>query len=147
MNVAIFRGGCLTGPQHAGVELHGFLSYIIKCALTKKRYTVFGYKGKQVRDQIHCADVISAFEHFIDNPRKGEVYNIGGCKENTASILEIIDTLRDEHNAPLDYKVTGNSRSGDHICYYTDMAKFKAHYPSWKKQWSLTNIISSMINR
>jgi len=147
MNVAVFRGGCLTGPQHAGVELHGFLSYIIKCAINKKPYTVFGYKGKQVRDQIHCADVISAFEYFIDSPHKGEVYNIGGCKENSSSILEIIDTLDDVYGIPLDHEIMNDNRPGDHICYYTNMTKFKTHYPLWKKQWSLNDIISEMINR
>jgi len=145
MNVGIFRGGCLTGPQHAGVELHGFLSYIIKCAALKKHYTIFGYKGKQVRDQIHCSDVISAFEEYINNPRPGEVYNIGGCKQNSASILEIIDLLKKNHKLDLKYTLSDSNRVGDHICYYSNMDKFKSHYPGWKIKRSLPDIIEEMV--
>ena len=145
MNVGVFRGGCLTGPQHAGVELHGFLSYIIKCAAQKKHYTIFGYKGKQVRDQIHCSDVISAFEEYISNPRPGEVYNIGGCKENSASILEIIDLLKRNHKLDLKYTLSDSNRIGDHICYYSNMDKFKSHYPGWKINRSLPDIIEEMV--
>jgi CDP-paratose 2-epimerase len=145
MNVGVFRGGCLTGPQHAGVELHGFLSYIIKCASTKTPYTIFGYKGKQVRDQIHCADVISAFEAYIQNPIPGAVYNIGGCKENAASVLEIINLLRDDYDLELNYTLSDENRVGDHICYYSDMSKFKCDYPSWKIQHSLKDIIREMV--
>ena len=147
MNVGVFRGGCLTGPQHAGVELHGFLSYIIKCAVTGKPYTIFGYKGKQVRDQIHCADVISAFESYIQNPKPGEVYNIGGCKENAASVIEVIESLREDHGVELDYTVSDKNRVGDHICYYSDMTKFKTHYPDWKIKHSLDDIIAEMVER
>ena len=145
MNVGIFRGGCLTGPQHAGVELHGFLSYIIKCAVKGNFYTIFGYKGKQVRDQIHCSDVITAFDCFIENPKPGEVYNLGGCKENSASILEVIDILKEQHDLDLNYKITNDNRSGDHVCYYTDMSKFKNDYPEWKTMWSLQDIIDDII--
>ena len=145
MNVGVFRGGCLTGPQHAGVELHGFLSYIIKCAATGTPYTIFGYKGKQVRDQIHCADVISAFETYIQNPKPGAVYNIGGGKENAASVLEVINILEKNHGMKLNYTLSDENRVGDHICYYTDMSRFKADYPTWKIKHSLEDIIDEMV--
>jgi CDP-paratose 2-epimerase len=145
MNVGIFRGGCLTGPQHAGVELHGFLSYIVKCALDDVPYTIFGYKGKQVRDQIHCNDVISCFDHFIENPKKGEVYNLGGGKENAASVLEVIDLIEELSGKKLNYTQDPENRIGDHICYYTDMSKFQRDYPNWVKKYSLRDIIKEMI--
>ena len=145
MNVGIFRGGCLTGPQHAGAELHGFLSYIVKCAITGAPYTIFGYKGKQVRDQIHCSDVISAFEYYIANPKPGEVYNIGGCKNNAASILEIIEMLKKNHDLLLNYTIADDNRVGDHICYYTDMSKFESDYSGWKIKWSLQDIVGDIV--
>ena len=145
LNVGIFRGGCLTGPQHAGVELHGFLSYIIKCALSGKKYTVFGYKGKQVRDQIHSIDVIKAFENFIENPKKGEVYNIGGGFKNSASVLEIINILKNRYDLHLDNRISEENRVGDHICYYTDLSKLKSHFPNWNISRSLDRIIDEMI--
>ena len=145
LNVGIFRGGCLTGPQHAGVELHGFLSYILKCAISNTQYTIFGYKGKQVRDQIHSYDVISAFEKFIENPKKGEVYNIGGGYENSASILEIIDKVESSYNIKFNYTISDENRSGDHICYYSDLTKLKSHFPSWSVSKSLDEIIDEII--
>ena len=145
LNVGIFRGGCLTGPQHAGVELHGFLSYIIKCALNKKHYTIFGYNGKQVRDQIHSIDVIRAFESFIGHPRKGEVYNIGGGYENSASIIEIISLLREKYDLEFNYSLDHKNRVGDHICYYTDLSKIKGHLPGWNITKSLEDIVEEII--
>jgi CDP-paratose 2-epimerase len=145
INTGIFRGGCLTGPQHAGVELHGFLSYIVKCAIHAKPYVIFGYKGKQVRDQIHSSDVISAFEYFIESPVPGDVYNIGGGKENSASILEVIDIIKDITGQSLLYDVSDTNRSGDHICYYTDLSKLKHRFPGWKITRSLREIISEII--
>jgi len=145
MNVGIFRGGCLTGPQHAGVELHGFLSYIVKCAVSSKPYVINGYKGKQVRDQIHSSDVIAAFNCFIENPHQGEVYNIGGGKENSASILEVIDSIEDITGHRLLYDISEVNRVGDHICYYTDLSKFKRHYPSWNITRSLRGIIEEIV--
>ena len=145
MNTAAFRGGCLTGPQHAGVELHGFLSYIVKCALTGKHYTIYGYKGKQVRDQIHSYDVISAFDNFIKNPKQGEVYNIGGQKENSASVLEIIQLIHKLSGKKLNYSLSQKNRAGDHICYYSDMTKFKNDYPNWTQQYTLEDIIKQII--
>jgi len=145
MNVGVFRGGCLTGPQHTGVKLHGFLSYIVKCAAAGIPYTIFGYKGKQVRDQIHCADVISAFEQYIESPTPGAVYNLGGCKENSASILEVIDILKNDYDLNLDYSLSDQNRVGDHICYYTDMTKFKNVYPGWKIRRSLHDIVAEIV--
>ncbi|MAG02055.1 NAD-dependent epimerase [Candidatus Pacearchaeota archaeon] len=145
LNVGVFRGGCLTGPQHSAVELHGFLTYIVDCAVNNKPYTIFGYKGKQVRDQIHSFDVVNAFYHFYRNPRKGEVYNIGGCKENAASVLEVIEILKRDYDLDLEYSYDGKNRMGDHICYYSDMGKFKKDYPEWKITLNLRDIISEIV--
>ena len=145
LNVGIFRGGCLTGPQHAGVELHGFLSYIVKCAISEKPYTIFGYEGKQVRDQIHSCDVISAFNKFIENPKEGEVYNIGGGRENSASILEVIQILEADHNLQLNHNISDINRVGDHICYYTDLSKLKSHFQGWTTTKDLNEIIEEII--
>jgi len=145
LNTGIFRGGCLTGPKHAGVELHGFLSYIIKCAIHERPYVIFGYKGKQVRDQIHSSDVINAFQCFIENPRQGEVYNIGGGKENSASILEVINTIEDISGHRLSYSISDTNRAGDHICYYTNLSKLKSHFPRWKITISLREIVEEII--
>jgi len=145
LNVGIFRGGCLTGPQHSAVELHGFLSYIIDCATNKKPYTIFGYKGKQVRDQIHSSDVVNAFYHFYKNPKKGIAYNLGGCKENSASVLEIIRLLKEEFDLHLNYKYQEQNRIGDHICYYSDMSKFKKDFPDWKIRNDLLKIIGDVV--
>jgi len=145
LNTGIFRGGCLTGPQHAGVELHGFLSYIVKCALQEKPYVIFGYKGKQVRDQIHSSDVISAFNRFIENPIPGEVFNIGGGKENSASILEVINLIEDITGRRLMYDISESNRAGDHICYYTDLSKLRQKFPGWKITRSLREIIEEIV--
>jgi len=145
MNTATFRGGCLTGPHHAGVELHGFLSYLVAQALTEGPYTIFGYKGKQVRDQIHSADVVSAFWAYAEDPRPGAVYNLGGGKANAASLLECVEAvaLRSGKRPTLTYDET--NRVGDHICYYTDMGRFRADYPSWRQRWTLDAIIDEMV--
>ena len=146
LDIGVFRGGCLTGPQHSAVELHGFLAYIVYCAVNKIPFTIFGYKGKQVRDQIHSYDVVTAFNEFYKNPKKGEAYNIGGTKANTASILEIIDFLRDKFNLNLNHTYLEKNREGDHICYYTDMSKFKKHYPEWKITKSFEDITQEIIS-
>ena len=147
MNVGIFRVGCLTGPQHSGVELHGFLSYIVKCAISEKQYTIFGYKGKQVRDQIHSSDVVSLFDSFIENPKKGEVYNLGGGKENSASILEIIDIIQNISGKRLKSVYSNVARKGDHICYYSDLSKIKSHFPEYNIKYSLKDIVEEIVNR
>lgn len=131
MPTACLRGGCLTGPNHSGVELHGFLSYLIRCNLEEREYTVYGYKGKQVRDNIHSYDVARFIEEFIKAPRVAEVYNIGGGKDNTCSILEAFDMISGISGIPMKYKYSDVNRIGDHICYYSDLSKMKAHYPDW----------------
>lgn len=131
MPTACLRGGCLTGPNHSGVELHGFLSYLIKCNLEEKEYTVFGYKGKQVRDNIHSYDVARFIEEFINAPRVAEVYNLGGGKDNTCSILEAFDLISSISGKKMKYNYNEINRIGDHICYYSDLTKMKAHYPKW----------------
>jgi len=131
MPTAVLRGGCLTGPSHSGVELHGFLSYLIKCNLEGKEYTIFGYKGKQVRDNIHSFDVARFIEEFISNPRVAEVYNIGGGKDNTCSIIEAFSHIEDISGKKMLYTYNDTNRIGDHICYYSDLRKMKQHYPNW----------------
>lgn len=136
----VLRGGCLTGPNHTGVELHGFLSYLIKCNLEGKVYHVFGYKGKQVRDNIHSLDVARFMEEFIKAPRVGEVYNIGGGKENTCSIWEAFEMIEKLSGKKMIYDYTDENRIGDHICYYSDLSKMRAHYPGWNITRSLEQI-------
>jgi CDP-paratose 2-epimerase len=144
MKVGIFRGGCLTGENHSVVQLHGFLSYLVKVARTGECYTIFGYKGKQVRDQIHSTDVIAAFEAFARNPRPGEVYNLGGGRENSASILECISKIETILDKKIQYTYMDGARVGDHICYISDLSKFKSHYPQWTITWSLDRILEKM---
>lgn len=131
MNTCVLRGGCLTGPSHSGVELHGFLSYLIKCNLEEREYTIFGYKGKQVRDNIHSYDVARFIEEFIAAPRVAEVYNLGGGKDNTISIWEAFTLIENISGKQMHYRYDQQHRSGDHICYYSDLRKMKAHYPNW----------------
>ncbi len=145
LKTGIFRGGCLTGPQHAGVELHGFLNYLVKVALEEGPYTIFGYKGKQVRDQIHCHDVINAFWHFAQNPRPGEVYNLGGGKANAASLLECVSMIEERTGKKPKLTYSDTNRIGDHICYYSDLRKLKEHYPGWDLSYSLDKIVDEMI--
>jgi CDP-paratose 2-epimerase len=140
MPTACLRGGCLTGPNHTGVELHGFLSYLVKCNLERKEYTVFGYKGKQVRDNIHSYDVARFIEEFIKAPRIAEVYNIGGGKSNTCSILEAFDLISSISGIPMNWKYKDENRIGDHICYYSDLSKMKNHYPAWDITKNLNDI-------
>jgi CDP-paratose 2-epimerase len=130
MRTCVLRGGCLTGVRHAGAELHGFLSYFFKAAAEGRRYTIFGYKGKQVRDQIYSTDIARFMEEFIRAPRCGEVYNLGGGKGNSVSIIECIDRVT-QLGFKLDYTYDEKNRVGDHICYYSDLSKMKAHYPNW----------------
>ncbi len=145
LNVGIFRGGCWTGPQHSAVELHGFAVYIIDCAINNKKYTIFGHKGKQVRDQIHSKDVVRAFYEFYEKPKQGIVYNLGGGKYNSASILETIDILRQDFGLKLNHMYSKQNRIGDHICYYTDMSKFKKDYHNWKVRINLHDEIKEII--
>lgn len=145
MNVGVFRGGCLTGPNHSGVELHGFLSYFIHVAMTGGTYKIFGYKGKQVRDNIHSYDVIQAFEAFRKNPRPGEVYNLGGGKENSISIIEAISLVEKMTGKKVKTEYYDQNRIGDHICYYSDLSKLRTHFPEWKLTKNLTDIFTEII--
>jgi CDP-paratose 2-epimerase len=137
MKTAIFRGGCLTGPAHAGAELHGFLAYLMKCTVLGKPYTIFGYKGKQVRDNIHSHDLVDAFWHFIQKPRSGEVYNIGGSRHSNCSMLEAIQLCEEISGKKLEFTYKEDNRSGDHIWYISDVSKFQSHYPDWKYRYDL----------
>jgi CDP-paratose 2-epimerase len=143
MPVGVFRGGCLTGPQHAAVELHGYLGYIVLCAVTGRPYTVYGYKAKQVRDQIHCHDVATLFLEFYQHPRYGEVYNMGGGRANSLSILETIDILR-EMGYKLQHRYDPTNRMGDHICYISSLDKIHRHFPQWKMEYDLHRIIDDI---
>ena len=145
MNTCIFRGGCLTGPSHSGVELHGFLSYLVKVALTGGTYSVYGYKAKQVRDNIHSHDVVRAIEEFAANPRPGQVYNLGGGRGNSISMLEAIAKIAQMTGKNLDWKYVQEARKGDHICYISDLSKFQSHYPNWKITRNLDTIFQEII--
>jgi len=139
------RGGCLTGPNHTGVELHGFLSYLVKCNLEGKEYKVFGYKGKQVRDNIHSLDVARFMAAFVESPKSGEVYNLGGGKTNSTSILEAFALVERFSGKKQVYSYLDQNRIGDHICYYSDLRKMKAHYPSWDITLSLEETIRQIV--
>jgi CDP-paratose 2-epimerase len=145
MRVGVFRGGCLTGPTHSGVELHGFLSYLVKVAVTGGTYSVFGYQAKQVRDNIHSHDVVRAIEEFAANPRPGEVYNLGGGRENSVSMLEAIAKIEQMSGKKLAWKYVDKNRIGDHICYISNLAKFKSHYPNWRITVPLDEIFRQII--
>ena len=146
MPVGVFRGGCLTGPNHAGVELHGYLNYIVRCAVLGVPYKIFGYQGKQVRDQIHSYDVLQLFLRYYERPRCGEVYNLGGGRSNSISILETIDALAAMgHQLPYNYDE--QNRIGDHICYYSDLTKIKSHFPAWRLQYDLPRILEEIVTR
>ena len=125
-------GGCLTGPNHSGVELHGFLSYLVRCNLGGELYRVYGYKGKQVRDNIHSYDVVQFIAAFIDAPRSGEVYNLGGGFENSVSILEAFQLVESLTGRPMRHEYDDRPRAGDHICYYSDLGRIHRHYPGWR---------------
>lgn len=145
LRTGVFRGGCLTGPQHAGVELHGFLNYLVRAAVREAPYTIFGYKGKQVRDQIHSHDVVSAFWHFARDPRPGEVYNLGGGRENSASLLECLDLVERACGTRPRVTYSDQNRVGDHICYYSDLRKLRSHYPDWRLTYSLARIVEETV--
>ena len=145
MPTCCLRGGCLTGPNHSGVELHGFLSYLVKCNLEGREYKIFGYKGKQVRDNIHSEDVSRFIFAFSNAPRAGEVYNLGGGKANSCSILEAFQIVEKFSGKPMRYAYQDENRIGDHICYYSDLRKMKAHYPNWYITKSLEQTIGEIV--
>ncbi|NNJ26227.1 GDP-mannose 4,6-dehydratase [Planctomycetes bacterium LzC2] len=145
MKTCTFRGGCLTGSRHAGAQQHGFLNYLVKTAVAGQPYTIFGYGGKQVRDQIHAEDVARAAEAVYQNPRPGEVYNLGGGRENAASVLECIELIAELSGRRLEPGYRDEPRRGDHICYITDLTKFRSHYPEWDLTWTLSAIVEDQV--
>ncbi|MGH9773796.1 MAG: NAD-dependent epimerase/dehydratase family protein [Candidatus Acidiferrales bacterium] len=144
MRTACFRGGCLTGPNHSGAQLHGFLAYLVKCSVTRTPYTVFGYKGKQVRDNIHSADLIRAFDEFFRNPRVGEVYNIGGGRFSNCSILEAIRLCAEISRREFPWHYVEDNRKGDHIWWISDLTRFQNHYPNWKLRYDIPAILQEI---
>jgi CDP-paratose 2-epimerase len=147
MPTVCLRGGCLTGPNHSGVQLHGFLSYLVRCNVEQREYNVFGYKGKQVRDNIHSYDVARFIEEYIRAPRVAEVYNIGGGKGNSCSIMEAFRMVEGMTGVPMKSRYVDKNREGDHICYYSDLRKAKAHYPSWEISKSLEQTVREIVQR
>lgn len=146
MNTCCLRGGCLTGPQHSGVELHGFLSYLVKVNMEGDVYRVYGYKGKQVRDNIHAQDVARFIGAFIDAPRSGEVYNLGGGRQNSCSILEAFTIVEGLTGKPVNYEYVDKNREGDHICYISDLTKAREHYPGWGITIPLTRVFEDIVD-
>ncbi len=144
MKTCCLRGGCLTGPRHSGVELHGFLSYLVKCNVEGKKYFVYGYKGKQVRDNIHAFDVARFIEHFVGAPRSGEVYNLGGGRENSCSILEAFAMSEAATGRRMVHEYVDKNREGDHVCYISDLSKMQSHYPTWGITKSLETIVGEI---
>lgn len=144
MKTGIFRGGCLTGPNHSGTQLHGFLAYLMKCAITGNHYTIFGYKGKQVRDNIHSWDLVNMFWHFYQNPKAGEVYNAGGGRFSNCSILEAIGLCEEITGNKMNFSYAEDNRIGDHIWYISNLNKFKSHYPDWTWKYDLKETLSQM---
>jgi CDP-paratose 2-epimerase len=145
LRTGVFRGGCLTGPAHSGAELHGFLAYLVLCAVKRQPYTIYGYKGKQVRDNIHSHDLIEAFWRFFSSPRSGEVYNIGGSRFANVSILEAIRYIHELSGYQLNYTLINQARSGDHIWYVSDVGKFQRHYPDWRYTYAIEDTLREMI--
>jgi CDP-paratose 2-epimerase len=144
MPTCCLRGGCLTGPNHSGVELHGFLSYLVKCNVTGTRYTVYGYKGKQVRDNIHALDVARFAHAFIEKPRSGETYNLGGGRRNSCSILEAFALAEAVSGKKMQYDYVDQNRAGDHVCYISNLEKMQRHYPGWDLTKSLADIFEEI---
>jgi len=144
MKTCALRGGCLTGPNHSGVELHGFLSYLVKCNLEGRKYTIYGYKGKQVRDNIHSHDVARLIQPFLDKPRSSEFYNLGGGRANSCSILEAFSAIESLSGKKMVYEYSDKAREGDHICYISDLTKIKAHFPGFELEKSLQNIFTEI---
>ena len=147
IKTGIFRLGCITGPAHAGAELHGFLNYLVKAAINNLNYTIYGYEGKQVRDNIHSYDLVNCFWNYYKNPKKGEVYNIGGGRENSCSVLEAINYIEKKIKKKLNYKISKINRVGDHIWYVTNNSKFKKDYPKWRLKYNFNEIINQIVDK
>ncbi len=146
LKTVTFRAGCITGPNHSGAKLHGFLAYLVKISLSKKKYNLIGYKGKQVRDNIHSYDLVRCFWEFYKNPKKGEIYNIGGTRFSNCSIIEALDYVEEKTKLKIKRIVRRENRVGDHIWYISNMKKFKKHYPKWKQKYNTKKIINELIN-
>ncbi len=145
LKTGVFRGGCLTGPMHSGAELHGFLAYLVHCGVSGKPYNIYGYKGKQVRDNIHSHDLVNAFWHFSRNPKSAAVYNIGGSRHSNCSVLEAIEKIDKLTCRNLKYQVVDQNRSGDHIWWISDVRKFQRDYPEWNYRYDIDAIIEEMV--
>jgi CDP-paratose 2-epimerase len=146
LKTGIFRAGCITGPNHAGAELHGFLNYLVKANIEKIPYTIYGYKGKQVRDNIHSYDLINCFWHFYELPKNGEVYNIGGGRDNSCSILEAISIIEDYTKVKMNYTINKQNRIGDHLWYITNLGKLYTHF-NWELKYTLKETIREIVGR
>lgn len=145
LRTGVFRGGCLTGPSHSGAQLHGFLAYLVRCAVTGRPYTIFGYKGKQVRDNIHSNDLVQCFWHFYRDPKPAAVYNMGGSRHSNCSMLEAIDLIAQLSGYQVDYSLSGDARSGDHIWWISDVRRFQRDYPAWSYSLDLRTTLGEMI--
>lgn len=146
LRTGVFRGGCLTGPSHSGAELHGFLAYLVRCAVTRRPYTIFGYKGKQVRDNIHSTDLVRCFWSFFSDPRPGAVYNMGGSRHSNCSVLEAIDLIAELSGRDVEYRLTDTARSGDHIWWISDVRRFQRDFPDWSYSYDLRATVREMID-
>jgi len=146
MKTGIFRGGCLTGPNHSGTQLHGFLAYLMKCAITGDHYTIFGYKGKQVRDNIHSWDLVNMFWHFYQSPGYGEVYNAGGGRYSNCSMMEAIELCEMISGKKINYSYSEQHRNGDHMWYISDLTRFKSHHPDWDWKYNLNDILQEIFD-
>lgn len=146
MKTGVFRGGCLTGPAHSGAELHGFLAYLVKCVITGKPYTIFGYKGKQVRDNIHSYDLVNALWHFSQEPKSGAVYNMGGSRHSNCSMLEAIRMTEELVGKKLNFTLSSEARSGDHIWWVSDVRKFRLDYPAWEYRYDMKQILKEIVD-
>ena len=146
LKTVCFRAGCITGPNHSGAKLHGFLSYLVKSSLKRKTYSIFGYKGKQVRDNIHSLDLVNCFWQFFKNPKKGKIYNIGGGRYSNCSVLEALDFVKKEKKLKIKIKYISKNRIGDHMWYISNNDKFKKDYPGWKQKYNIKKIMSELID-
>jgi CDP-paratose 2-epimerase len=145
MRTGVFRCGCLTGPAHSGAELHGFLAYLVRCAVEARPYTVFGYKGKQVRDNIHSSDLVESFWQYFRAPREAAVYNMGGSRANSCSVLEAIQMIEQISGREVRYTVSDSARTGDHIWWISDVRRFKSDYPAWSYAYDLRKTLAEMV--
>ena len=146
LRTGVFRGGCLTGPAHSGAELHGFLAYLVRCAVTNRPYTIFGYRGKQVRDNIHSNDLVQCFWHYYQNPKVGAVYNIGGSRHSHCSMLEAIDLIDEISQCRVNYTLSDQARTGDHMWWVSDVSRFQRDYPDWSYSYDLRATLVEMID-